>query len=431
MKRVLIITDLFHASPRIPGLCKYLREFGWEPTLLTTPLGEDPESRMGPPNDFAKKFLVIEVPFKSAIQPLKHLLGFRPGSGSRAQLEKKFSGGRWRSMTKKMLIWGAGIAAYPDELRGWRKPAIARGKKLLSEGKFDVVLSSSSPVTSHRIAKTLKRARRAPWIADLRDLWTQNHNYPYPWVRKLFETQLEKRTLGGADALITVSEALAQKLRFRYPAKSVAVAPNGFDPEFVNDPPTPLTEKFTITYTGSIYRGKQDPSKLFEALRDLFDAKLMDRTQTEVRFYGVPQGWLQDVIERCHMSDVAIQYGSIRRSSSFEKQRESQALLAYGWEDPNEIGGFPIKLFEYFAARRPILATGGTPKEQFRAMLDATQAGRHAIGIADIKTILVDYYRDYAKNGAARYHGIPAEMDKYSYREMAKTFAAALNQVAK
>jgi len=43
MKKVLIITDLFHASPRMPGLCKYLKEFGWEPALLTTPIGEDPE----------------------------------------------------------------------------------------------------------------------------------------------------------------------------------------------------------------------------------------------------------------------------------------------------------------------------------------------------------------------------------------------------
>ena len=36
MKKVLIITNLFYNSPRIPGLVKYLPEFNFEPTILTT-----------------------------------------------------------------------------------------------------------------------------------------------------------------------------------------------------------------------------------------------------------------------------------------------------------------------------------------------------------------------------------------------------------
>ena len=62
MSKVLIIADLFHASPRIPGLVKYLPEFGWQPIILTTPIGEDPESRFGGfPNDFKNNNRVIET----------------------------------------------------------------------------------------------------------------------------------------------------------------------------------------------------------------------------------------------------------------------------------------------------------------------------------------------------------------------------------
>jgi len=72
----------------------------------------------------------------------------------------------------------------------------------------------------------------------------------------------------------------------------------------------------------------------------------------------------------------------------------------------------PLKIFEYFAARRPILVTGGTPKELFRIMIDKTKTGQHAISVSDIKDGLKKYYEDYLKNGAVSYHGIQEEMDK-------------------
>jgi Icc-related predicted phosphoesterase len=33
--KVLIIADLYHASPRIPSLVKYFPEFNWEPIIIT------------------------------------------------------------------------------------------------------------------------------------------------------------------------------------------------------------------------------------------------------------------------------------------------------------------------------------------------------------------------------------------------------------
>jgi glycosyltransferase involved in cell wall biosynthesis len=432
MKKVLIVTDLFYASPRIPGLCKYLSEFGWEATLLTTLLGEDPESRFGPPNDFAKKFRVVEVPYLSPLDAIKRLLGFTPGTSSRAQLEKKLGRFKLKFLSKaamKLAIWVAALLAYPDEHRRWRMPAAKRGLELLRSEHFDAVLSSSSPVTSHRIAKMLKDETRLPWLADLRDLWTQNHYYSYPYLRKLFETRLEIKTLSSADALSAASEADSQKLRQRYKGTPAFVIKNGFDPEAINVPPRPLTKKFTITYTGTIYRGKQNPKKFLEALKTLLDSGLVERETVEVRFYGIPKPWLQEEIVRLNLEDVVLECGVISRSESFERQRESQVLLVFGWEDENFLGAHPTKVFEYFAARRPILLSGGTPKEELRELLDKTMAGRHATDVAGISAILYDYYREYKKKGAVGYHGIPQEMDKYSYREMARKFATALDAI--
>jgi len=42
-------------------------------------------------------------------------------------------------------------------------------------------ISSSPPVSTHLIASQLSKEQPIPWIADLRDLWTQNH-----YIYKLF-----------------------------------------------------------------------------------------------------------------------------------------------------------------------------------------------------------------------------------------------------
>lgn len=430
MKKVLIVANLFHASPRIPGLCKYLPEFGWEPVVLTMPLGENPEARFGPPNDFKEKVRTIETRYRDVIGFVKKIFGLKPHLSSRDQIKKKYgkkSGEK--SLMEKLIILGAAIIAYPDEFRGWGPFAIKAGFALAEQEKIDAILSTSSPVTTHLIAKAIKSKTKIPWVADLRDLWTQNHNYQYPAIRKFFETKLEIKTLLAADALATVSEPLVTRLRSRYKDRAIYSIPNGFDPDAVNDPASPLTEKFTVSYTGTIYTGKQDPAKLFAALKELIDEVAVDPEKIEVRFYGIPQDWLEAEIEKFGLARVVKQRGVISRSEAYKKQKESQALLVFGWEDEKETGVFPTKLFEYLAARRPILATGGTKSEEFRKLLDKTRAGKHAVEVEEIKKILLEYYQEYLKQGAVSYRGDAQEAEKYSYRSMAKKFAEIFDQI--
>jgi len=56
MKKVLIISNLFHSSPRICAIAKYLFEFGWESTVLTIPINKDSFYCLWcPPSGFEKK----------------------------------------------------------------------------------------------------------------------------------------------------------------------------------------------------------------------------------------------------------------------------------------------------------------------------------------------------------------------------------------
>lgn len=251
--RVLVITYYFPPRPgvaslRLRGLAKYLPEYGWEPLILTAALPGEPEHR----------FKVIQTPYPGdATACWKRKLGLAPDKGFREQLgvPRSLREGR-NSFTGKVVNLARGLIAYPDDQKHWYPFAVSAGDELLKRERFDALRSSSGPVTCHLIAKELKRRHGIPWVADLRDLWTQNHYYPYGSVRRLFERRLEVKTLSVADVLVSVSKPLAQKLRLLHRGKPVIAIPNGYDPDEVAS--APLTKEFTITYTGQLYQGKRD-----------------------------------------------------------------------------------------------------------------------------------------------------------------------------
>jgi hypothetical protein len=393
-------------------LVKYLPEFGWQPIILTTPIGENPDSQFGPPNGFKEKYRVIET------------YGYSSPYGKKRLTSKRHS--RIKPFLKFLYKYYREIAHYPDAEKGWIPFAVKAGDELLQNEDIDAIISSSSPVTSHIIAKELKKRHNIPWVADFRDLWTQNHNYTYSPLRKLFEKRLELKTLATADALVTVSQPWAKELSILHKKEAYAIT-NGFDPDKMSKGKVNLTSKFTITYTGQIYT-KQDPSKLLFALKDLTSHDVIDPNDVEVRFYGPEDGPLAKKIEEYQLSNIVRQYGIVSRENSFEKQRESQLLLLLKWEDPREHGWHSGKIFEYLAAMRPILATGGTT-DVITELLNETNAGIDAQTVEDVRNALKKSYTEYKLGGKVSYQGNVEKINKYNYREMARKFAEVINAI--
>ena len=415
MKKVLIIADLFYASPRIPGLAKYLPEFGWEPVILTVPLGEDPDSSFGPPNDFRQKNRVIETQgyISSSVR-----LGTRR-SFRRIKPLLKFIYGRYKE-----------IAHYPDRQKGWMPFAVNAAEELLKKEEVNALISSSPPATCHLIAHAFREKHAVPWVADFRDLWTQNHNYPYSPLRKIFEKRLEVRTLSIADALVTVSTFWAEKLKAMHGKKTYAIT-NGFDPDIMTKRTVDLTKNFTITYTGQIYKRRQDPSILLAAIRVLISGGTVDPKEVEVRFYGPENELLERDIERYGLLDVVKQHGIISREVSFQKQKESQVLLLLNWDDPQEKGVYTGKVFEYLAAQRPILVTGGFGSDVVEQLLDETDSGIYCSTVEKTENALKNLYSEYKLKGKVTYQGVAEKINKYDYREMARSFAEILDKLTK
>ncbi|MFC1908804.1 glycosyltransferase [Chloroflexota bacterium] len=420
MKKVLIITYLPYASPRIPALAKYLPEFGWQPVILTPAYPKEAEPELK----------VVETPYQDSLRLIRRLLGIKADEDDlRKQAVERLAINPGNFFMEPLLNAAGAIVNYPDSKKGWKPLAISEGSKLLQDENIDALISSSSPVTSHIIASELKRRYKVPWLADLRDLWSQNHNYYYGPLRKLIDRRLELKTLAEADALATVSRPWADKLGRLHEGKATHIITNGFGPETMNTPPVDLTTKFTITYTGTIYTRKQNPAGLFAALKELIADRAIDPNNIEVRFYGSETSWLNREVPKYGLSGIVRHYGLVSRQSAIEKQRESQLLLLLDWDDPQEKGVYPGKIFEYLAASRPILATGGVAGNVVSKLLDETKAGIHAPTVPDIKDALKELYHEYALNGKVGYQELEPEISKYSYREIAREFAEILNHL--
>ena len=283
-------------------------------------------------------------------------------------------------------------------------------------------------MTCHLISQALKRKHEVLWVADLRDLWTQNHYYAYNNVRKWFERRLEIKTLNEADALVTVSEPLAKDLGSLHHETPVFAIPNGFDADEVRT--APLTKEFTITYTGQLYQGKRDPELLLKALHEMIVEGEIEPNTLKVRFFGPPQYWLDQAIKKYHLEGIVEQLGMVNREIALVKQRESQILLLLNWNDPRERGVYTGKVFEYLAARRPILAIGG-PTGAVSELLEETGAGVHVKDVVELKESLRNCYKEYQATGQVCYHGKEERVTRYSHREMARKFAAIMSKIVK
>lgn len=160
MRKVLAIANLYHASPRIPGLCTYLPEFGWEATVVTPPLRKGAEAHLGFPRDFLKRTRMVEAPYRGDIfwfwRRIFQLLGFRINESITEQIKERTGVFVQKSSIDVMIKWYQTIFGYPDTERAWKKPSLRVGRGLLEKEHFEAILSSSPYPITHIVAAELK-----------------------------------------------------------------------------------------------------------------------------------------------------------------------------------------------------------------------------------------------------------------------------------
>ena len=242
----------------------------------------------------------------------------------------------------------------------WAPFARARALRLARGGRFDCVITTSPPESAHLVGRALRR-RGVPWVADVRDGWSfEPLRPPFPTaLQRRLDERLERRTLGAADIVVCVSEPAARDLRERGIADPLLV-PNGWDPDLVPagsaTEPTGLLdpERASLIYTGRFGGYGRDPRPLVAALRQL----AASRPRTAARLELVVAGPLTEEEAELLSADVSpariVRAGALARDRALVLQREADALLLLASPARSQL--LNIKLFEYLAAGRPILA---------------------------------------------------------------------------
>lgn len=374
--KILIISYYFPpinsiASLRPYSWAKYWSQMEHEVTVLTA-------NEVKKSNDLimdCSMFNIIRI-----TNPLKSLMTQSTAEGS-IQIKMQSPSKPTFLRKFKTFLQSRGImstARMPD----FNDAVIAKSVDAIGSAQFDFIISTAGPYTEHLIArKIMKKQKQAFWIADYRDLWTQNHIFkglfPFTWI----EEYLEKKINHSANYIITVSQPLADQISLKYNINNVAVIENGFDSDDTNTiSPEPYwsDNKVRLVYTGVIYRGKQDPSPLLEAIQIIDqseDSHLLQKL--EVIFVGGSKGDLHELISKYGVDTWVKDYGFVSRNNALRMQRDAHGLIFLDFETPGVDGILTGKLFEYLDSGTEILGIGVTDKSTPGKLIAESGQGRN------------------------------------------------------
>jgi glycosyltransferase involved in cell wall biosynthesis len=280
--------------------------------------------------------------------------------------------GGWKH---KAAVWVRSNFFIPDARATWIKGSVKRLTSYLADHPVDAIISDGPPHTNTRIATLVSRATETPWLADFQDPWTQVDYYQLlnltSWGRKKHERQ-EQEAFAQASRTTTVSSSWKRDLE-AIGAKNVAVIPYGYDPEDFASLKRTAHKKFTLTHLG-IMGYDRNPVNLFKAIALLKKELPGFAEDVELRLFGQLDYRVKKNILAAGIGEQTNFAGNIVRAEALQQQVDSHLLLLLLNQQDNAKGRIPGKLFEYLAARRPILNFGGTDSD-VAGILKATDSG--------------------------------------------------------
>ena len=443
-RKILIISYWYPplraiSSLRIGKFAKYLSDFGWEPIVITvkpinvrfTRIDRLPDERR-----WGRVYRTRDLSFLGISYTIASRLRFFKNTTN--QGTKNVLGSVRSTVNFKKSLFNAVLWAYkqficfPDEVILWllEYPKI---EHIVRKERPDVIFSSSLPNTCHIIASRLSKKLHIPWVADFRDLWTQNHVFRRAFPLRSIEVWLERRTLKPATALITVSAPLKAQLKELH-HKPVYAITNGYDPDDFpkkvasSTPHGPLI----IIYTGTIYYKKQDPGPLFAALQDLLTSGEVKPEDVRVDFYGQQLDIVWEIVKVYkEVRPMVHVKGEVTYQQALQLQSSADVLLLLEWTDPHAQGVYTGKVFEYLGANRPILSIG-PPGGVIEKLLEKTRAGIHLQSAEEIRPWIQRWLEEKRQLGKPSFGERPRQaIQQFTRREQTKKLAEILNNVRK
>jgi glycosyltransferase involved in cell wall biosynthesis len=427
-KKVLIITYYWPPSGGIAvqrwvKFVKYLRGFGWEPVVYTVSNGDYQIIDKNLEGEVPEGITVIRRPIW---EPYKLYRIFTKSKASEGNLSIKLK--KKAGLAARLSLWMRSNVFIPDARRFWIKPSIRFLKDYLSKNPVGVVVSTGPPHSLHVIGLEVARSTGIPWVADFRDPWTSMDYYHdlrlTAWADGKHHA-LERAVLREARAVIAVGRTVQKEFEEKR-GNSVTYIPNGFDPSDFGEGNVILDNEFTLVHAGSFFE-RRNPVSLWRALALLRDESHPVIHQLKIRFIGrVDPVVLDSLAEHGLMTKVE----SISHVPHLEAVRFMQSARVLLLPIDDFAGSKWVltgKLFEYLAARRPILCVGPVDGDA-ADVIEETQSGKtfDFKDVEGLKKYIENQWKDFESN---RSGNITTKADQYSRKELTKRLAHLLDEI--
>ncbi|MDG1349373.1 MAG: glycosyl transferase family 1 [Flavobacteriales bacterium] len=396
MKKVLIITYYWPPAggsgvQRWLKFTKYLPKYNWQPIIYTP---------KNPYFEVQDEALLNDIPseaeiWKTSIWEPYSLKDKLFGKGGKSQSAGVIA--NKKSLKNKALNWVRGNVFIPDPKVYWVKPSVnVLLEKIKNEG-IEHIITTGPPHSMHLIGLGLKKAMpNLKWIADFRDPWSELDlldEFHLSNSSRKKHKDLEREVLKTADVTLTVSETWVEDLK-RLGGKRVELITNGYDADdFELKPKT--NDKFVIGHYG-LLNHLRNPKNLWKALADLCNENTEFNAKLEIHLSGNIDGEVLTEIESySSLKGKVKNLGYLSHAQVLQQYNEADLLLLLLFNSKSGVGNYPGKIFEYFAAEKPIIAFGPEGSDVENLLFDYYRGvcPRYDTSVKDIKFHVLTYYK--------------------------------------
>lgn len=348
LRRVLIVAYYFpplglSGVQRTAKFAKFLGRYGWRPTVLT----------VAPTGYYAFDDSLLREVEAAGVEIV------RTSSLDANRLFRKKGVVRLPSEFLRKTAGAIGDFFFiPDTKIGWKRRALAAALELTSKTKFDAILATAPPQTDFLIGMELKRRTGIPLLLDYRDAWLEYPFKTWPTLLHLWlHRRLEREVIHASDGIVTTHRRVKESLLRRHRELNyhdVTIISQGFDAEDFTGTVrrAGAAGRMRIVHAGTFY-GRRSPDILLRAVRNVLASRPDLRSRFDIRFVGAQRKQDLRLVKKLGLESVVTFEGYLEHRACVHMMRSTDVL----WYVIDNDMQSPGKLYEYFAAGNPILAS--------------------------------------------------------------------------